>query len=59
MSAVPAVRSNDILKEKYLRLKAKGKPSKVALVSIMSHILRAIIIKLSIYTKRELKNENC
>lgn len=57
MSAVPAVRSNDILKAKYLRLKANGKPSKVALVAVMSHILRAVIIKLSYYTKRELKNE--
>jgi transposase len=57
MSAVPAIRSNDILKQKYLRLKANGKPSKVALVAVMSHILRAVIIKLSIYTKRELRNE--
>lgn len=57
MSAVPAIRSNDILKQKYLRLKANGKPSKVALVAVMSHILRAVIIKLSYYTKRALKNE--
>jgi len=55
MSAVPAVRSNPILKEKYLRLKSKGKHSKVALVAVMSHILKAIAIKLSIYTRRELK----
>lgn len=57
MSAVSAVRTNEILKAKYLKLKANGKPSKVALVAVMSHLLRAIIIKLSIYTKRELKNE--
>ncbi len=56
MSAVSAVRNNEILKEKYTRLKDSGKPSKVALVSVMSHILRAIIIKLSIETKRGLKN---
>ncbi|MDD5400743.1 MAG: transposase [Sulfurimonas sp.] len=57
MSAVPAVRSNEILKKKYLKLKANGKPSKVALVAVMSHLLRAIVIKLSHYTKRGLKNE--
>ncbi|MDD2651755.1 MAG: transposase [Sulfurimonas sp.] len=55
MSAVPAIRSNEILKNKYSRLRDKGKPAKVALVSVMSHILRAIVIKLSHYTKRELK----
>lgn len=55
MSAVPAVRSNEILKAKYLKLKANGKPSKVALVAVMSHLLRAIVIKLSQYTKRKLK----
>lgn len=55
MSAVSAVRSNEILKAKYLKLKANGKPSKVALVAVMSHLLRAIVIKLSHYTKRELK----
>lgn len=55
MCAVSSVRNNEILKEKYLRLKANGKPSKVALVSVMSHLLRAIVIKLSYYTKREFK----
>lgn len=55
MSSVSAVRNNEILKEKYERLKKKGKPSKVALMSIMSHILRAIVIKLSQKTKREIK----
>ncbi|MDT8339111.1 MAG: transposase [Sulfurimonas sp.] len=55
MSAVPSIRSNQILKEKYLRLKANGKPSKVALVAVMSHLLRAIVIKLAQYKKRELK----
>lgn len=55
MSAVSAVRNNDILKAKYLKLKENGKPSKVALVSVMSHLLRAIVIKLSHYTKRDLK----
>lgn len=55
MCAVSSVRNNEILKEKYLRLKANGKPSKVALVSVMSHLLRAIVIKLSYYTKRDIK----
>jgi len=55
MSAVPAIRSNEILKEKYLRLKANGKPSKVALVAVMSHLLKAIVIKLAYYKKREIK----
>lgn len=55
MSSVSSVRTNPILKEKYLRLKQNGKPSKVALVSIMSHLLRTIVIKLSQHTKRSLK----
>lgn len=55
MSAVPSVRSNEILREKYKRLKANGKPSKVALVSVMSHLLRAIITRLSYHTNRKLK----
>lgn len=55
MASVSAVRSNEILKKKYTRLRESGKPAKVALVAVMSHILRAIIIKLSNYTKRELK----
>lgn len=55
MSAVSAVRNNDILKEKYLRLKESGKPSKVALVSVMAHLLRAIVIKLSHNTNRRYK----
>ena len=55
MSSVSAVRTNDILRAKYLKLKANGKPSKVALVAVMSHLLRAIVIKLSYYTKRDFK----
>lgn len=55
MSSVSAVRTNEILKAKYLKLKANGKPSKVALVAVMSHLLRAVVTKLSHYTKRELK----
>lgn len=55
MSSISAVRTNDILKAKYLKLKANGKPSKVALVAVMSHLLRAVVTKLSHYTKRELK----
>ena len=55
MASVSAVRNNEILKEKYERLKSNGKHSKVALMSIMSHLLRAIVIKLSQKTKREIK----
>ena len=55
MSSVSAVRFNDILKEKYKRLKDNGKPSKVALMAIMSHLLRAIVIKLSEKTNRRIK----
>jgi len=55
MASVSAVRNNEILREKYLRLKEKGKPSKVALVSVMSHLLRAIVIKLSHYKNKPIK----
>ena len=55
MSSVSAVRNNEILKEKYTRLKNNGKHSKVALVAVMSHLLRAIVIKLAQKTKREIK----
>jgi transposase len=55
MASVSAVRNNDVLKEKYTRLKNNGKHSKVALMSIMSHLLRAIVIKLSHKTKRGIK----
>lgn len=55
MASISAVRNNEILKEKYLRLKEKGKPSKVALVSIMSHLLRAIVSRLSYHTGRTIK----
>ena len=55
MASVSAVRNNEILKEKYTRLKNNGKHSKVALMSIMSHLLRAIVIKLSEKTKRNYK----
>lgn len=55
LSAVSSVRNNEILKKKYERLRKDGKPTKVALVAIMSHLLRAIVIKLSEKTKRPLK----
>ena len=55
MSAISALRTNEILKDKYKRLKDNGKPSKVALVSVMAHLLKAIVIKLSHYTNRTLK----
>ena len=55
MASVSAVRNNEILKEKYTRLKNNDKHSKVALMSIMSHLLRAIVIKLSQKTKKSYK----
>lgn len=39
MAAVTAARSNDVLKEFYQRLIARGKPAKVALVAVMRKIL--------------------
>lgn len=55
MASVSAIRNNEILREKYKRLKESGKHSKVALVSVMSHLLRAIITRLSHHTKRKFK----
>lgn len=55
MSAIASVRSNHILKEKYLRLREAGKPPKVALVAIMNHLLRTLIYKLSEHTGRPIK----
>lgn len=55
MSAVSSVRTNHILREKYLRHKESGKHSKVALVSVMSHIVRAIVSRLSHHTGRPIK----
>ena len=49
MSAVSSVQRNSFLKDKYNRLIENGKPSKVALVAISSHILRAIVTKLNYY----------
>lgn len=55
MASVSSVRSNPIIKEKYLRQKEAGKHSKVALVAVMSHLLRAIVSRLSYHTKRSIK----
>ena len=49
MSAVASVQRNSFLKDKYNRLKENGKPTKVALVAISAHILRAIVTKLNYY----------
>ncbi len=45
MSTVSAIKSNEIIKEKYQNLIKKGKSAKVALVACMSHLLRAVFIK--------------
>lgn len=55
MSAIASVRSNPILKDKFLRMVDQGKPKKVALVAVMSHLLRAIVSRLSHHTKRSIK----
>jgi len=55
MSSISAVRNNEILREKYLRLKESGKPSKVALVAVMAQLLRAIVSRLSHHTGRPIK----
>jgi transposase len=55
MASVSACRTNPIIREKYLRQKEAGKHSKVALVAVMSHLLRAIVSRLSHHTKRSIK----
>ncbi|MCK9373471.1 MAG: transposase [Sulfuricurvum sp.] len=57
MSAVSSVMWNPIIKLKYQRLLETGKPKKKALVTIMTHILRLIISRLSQHTGRHYKNE--
>lgn len=47
MSTISAIRNNEIISEKYKRLKSAGKPSKVAIVACMNHLVRAIIHKLN------------
>lgn len=55
MSSVSSVRNNPIIKEKFERLVSTGKPKKKVLVSIMSHILRLVISRLSHHTGRNVK----
>ncbi len=55
MASVSSVRNNPILKAKYLKQKESGKHSKVALVAVMSHLLRAIVSRLSHHTGRTIK----
>jgi transposase len=45
LSAMSAIRFNDIIKEKYTRLVEGGKNKMVALVACMSHLFRAVYIK--------------
>ena len=49
MSAVSSIRFNPLLRDKYLRLLANGKPKKLAMVAISAHIFRAIVSKLNHY----------
>ena len=55
MASVSSVRFNPIIKAKYLKQKEAGKHSKVALVAVMSHLLRAIVSRLSHHTGRPIK----
>jgi len=55
MSAIASVRSNPILMEKFKRMHESGKPKKVALVAVMSQLLRAIVSRLSYHTGRPIK----
>lgn len=54
MAAISSVRNNEIIKAKFDRLVASGKPKKKALVACMSHILRLILSRLAYHTKRRL-----
>lgn len=45
LSAISALRNNQIIKEKYDRMVKSGKPSMVALVACMSHLFRAVYVK--------------
>ncbi|MCK9355485.1 MAG: transposase [Gallionella sp.] len=55
MSAISSVRTNPIMKEKFLRMVADGKPKKVVLIAVMAHLLRAIVSRLSHHTGRPIK----
>lgn len=50
MSAMSAIRHNEIIKEKYQRLIKKGKEKMVAMVACMTHLLRAIFTKFHEYS---------
>lgn len=45
LSTLSAIRHNEIIKEKYLRMVASGKNKMVSVVACMSHLFRAIYIK--------------
>lgn len=45
LSAMSAIRHNEIIKEKYTRLVDSGKNKMVALVACMSHLFRAVYVK--------------
>jgi len=45
LSAMSALRYNEIIKQKYARLIESGKPSMIALVACMSHLFRAVYYK--------------
>jgi len=45
LSTISALRNNEIIKQKYVRLIESGKPSMIALVACMSHLFRAVYYK--------------
>jgi transposase len=62
MSALVAIRHNDILKEFYERLLSKGKPKKLALTAVMRKLLVAMNTIMIAYNEKmfeeNLNNEN-
>ncbi len=50
LSAMSAIRYNEIIKEKYQRLIENGKQKMVALVACMCHLFRAVFIKFNEYS---------
>lgn len=45
LSTLSAIRHNEIIREKYLRMVASGKNKMVSIVACMSHLFRAVYIK--------------
>lgn len=55
MATMSATLNNPVVKAKYQTMVSNGKPKKVAYVACMSHLLRAIVSRLSHHTGRPIK----